>query len=99
MGSGAEHDVATPQAGQLRDAQPSLNSCEQQRVVTAAEERRAVRRGDQRVDLGIGEECDDLTLEAFRGDGEYALDHPSVFGVSERRELEERMDGRQPGVT
>src|SRR6266540_4227231 len=47
-----EHDVATRQVDQLRDAEPSLQGERQQRTITPAMPRRKVWRGDDCLDLG-----------------------------------------------
>ena len=55
-GAGAEGDVAAVEPGQLGDAQPGLRCYQQERPVAAAFPPGQVARGEQGVDLGLGEE-------------------------------------------
>ena len=61
-------------------------------------QRVAVRRGQERVDLFVGEVGDDRAVEAFGRDGEHAADERGVLGVAERGEAEHRVDRRQARV-
>ena len=53
---------------------------------------------DQGLDLGRGEERDDLLLEPFGRDRQDPLDHLGVLGVTQCGEGEQGADGGQPQV-
>ena len=96
--AGAEVDVAALQCGQLGCAQPGLGGEQQHRVVAPAGPGGAVGCGEQRVDLGFGEERDERPLEALGWDREDAADRGGVLGVLERRVVKQRADRGQAGV-
>ena len=54
--------------------------------------------GEQRIELGIGEERDKRLVKALGGDRENPLDCGGVLGVLERGVFEQRADRREPGV-
>ena len=54
--------------------------------------------GEDRLDLLFGEERNDVAIESFLWDRQGPRDQIGVFGVLERGELEQRMDGGQAGV-
>lgn len=54
MGASAQGDRVPVEVGQLRNAQASLDAEQKERVVTAADPRRSVGCGKERVDLGAG---------------------------------------------
>jgi hypothetical protein len=96
--AGAEVHVAAVKAGELGGAQPGLDGEQQQGVVSPAGPGRTVGRGEQRVDLGLGEVGDVGAVEPFDGDREHALDDRRVLGMPQGREAEQRVDRREPGV-
>ena len=77
-----ELDVGGGELGELGDAQPGLDGSQEQGVVTPSEPGGGVWRGEQRVDLGVGEPGDHRSLAAVGRDGEHPLDHAGVFGVA-----------------
>ena len=77
---------------------PGLDGDEQQRVVSTTEPGVAIGRGEEGVDLVVGEERDELSVGAFGRDGEHPLDQRRVFGMSQRRVGEQRVDGGQAVV-
>ena len=96
--AGAEAHVAAGQADQLGGAQPGLDGEQDQRVVAAADPGRLVGGGEQRVDLGFGEERDERLVEALGRDRQDALDRGGVLGVPQRGVAEQRADRGQPRV-
>ena len=91
-------DVAAVQAGQLGGAQPGLGGEQQQRVVATPGPGAAVGGGEQRVDLGFGEERDQRAVAAFGRDRQDALDRVGVLGVAQRAVAKQRADRGQAGV-
>ena len=98
MRAGAEVDVAAGEADQLGGAQPGLGGEQHQRVVAAADPGAAVGCGEQRVELGFGEERDERALVALGRDRQDALDRGGVLGVPQRGVAEQRADRGQPRV-
>jgi hypothetical protein len=98
VSAAAEDEIIDLQTGELGQPQPGLDGEQEERVVSAAEARCSVWRGEERVDLGGGEECDEVTLEALLRDGEDTLDEASVSGLAGGGEAEERVDGREASV-
>jgi hypothetical protein len=97
-GAGAEGDVAAVEPGQLGDAEPGLRCYQQERPVAAAFPPGQVAGGEQGVDLGLGEERDELLAGLLGGDGQDLLDERGVFGVAQCRVGEQRPDRGQPQV-
>ena len=91
-------DVLAAQPGQLGDPQPGLDRGQQQRVVAAAGPDVTVGRGEQRVDLLVGEVGDERAVESFGGEREHPLDHRGIFGVLERRVAKQRPDRGEANV-
>jgi hypothetical protein len=52
----------------------------------------------QRVDLGFGQVGDDVTVELLGWDGQHALDRRGVFGVVQRRVVEQGVHRGEAGV-
>jgi hypothetical protein len=75
-----------------------LDGEDQQRVIAPPGPGGAVRRGQQRVDLRLGEVADQAAVAAFSRDGQYPLDEGGVVGVAQGGEAEEGAQGGQPGV-
>ena len=67
-------------------------------MVAAADPGVAVGRGEQRVDLVVGEEGHELSVDAFGRDGQHPLDQRGVLGVAKRGVGEQRVDGGEPVV-
>lgn len=82
VGAGAEGDVCAVQPGYLGKAKAGLQGEQQQCVVAAAFPSGAVGSGEEGVDLGCGEECDELFVEPFGGDRQDALDECGVLGMT-----------------
>jgi hypothetical protein len=61
-----------------------LGGEQQHGVVAAAGPSAAIGCGEQRVDLGFGEERDERALEALGRDRQDALDRGGVLGVPQR---------------
>src|SRR2546425_5305876 len=91
-------DVLNKKAGQLGQAQASLEGEQEQGVVTSTDQGGAVGSGQEGLDLGPVEEGDQGALEALERDGEDALDERGVFGVVEGCEVEEGVDGGETGI-
>jgi len=53
-------------------------------VIATADPAGSVWRGEQRVDFAVGQVGDDDAVEAFRRDGQHALDGLAVFGMPQR---------------
>ena len=94
-----ELNVGDVERGELGGAQPGLDREQEQRVVAASGPGRAIRCGEQRVDLLLVEERDERSVGAFRWDREHALDVVGVFGMAQRGIPIERVDRRQAGVS
>ena len=96
--AGAEVDVA---AGQGRSARrPAARSGRRagsDRVVAAAEPGAAVRGGEQRVDLGLGEVADERAVVALGRDRQHPLDRARVLGVAQRGVAVEASGSRRAG--
>ena len=71
--SDAELNVAAGEAGELRCPQSGLGAEQQHRVIAAAGPSAAVRRGQERVELGFGQERDQRAFEALGWDRQDAL--------------------------
>ena len=82
VGAGAQVDISPAQSDQLGDPQPGLHRNDEQGVVAPADRARAVRAGQQGVDLRRGEEADDGTLARLVGMAKHALDERGVLGVA-----------------
>ena len=67
-------------------------------MVAAADPGVAVGRGQQRVDLVVGEERHELSVGAFGRDGQHPLDQRGVLGVAQRGVGEQRVDGGESVV-
>jgi len=80
------------QARELGGSQTGLHGQQQQRMIAPAGPRRAVRRGEQRVDLGLVEVVDERGVEAFLGDAEYPGDQLGLIGDFQCGVAEERVD-------
>jgi hypothetical protein len=94
-----EVDVLAAQAGQFGQAKAGPQGDGEQDVVASADPGAAIRRGEQDVHLGLGEEGPGALLGALLRDGEDLLDARCVLGVTVGGEPEERVDGSQAGVT
>lgn len=94
----AERHVRAPEAGQLRDAQTGPDRERQQSVVPAAGPGPAIARGEERVDLGVGQVRDEGALEALGRDGQHPGDRRGVLGVPARRIRKQGVDRREPVV-
>ncbi len=68
VSAGVEGEVVDPQPGELGKTQAGLDGEEEQRMVAATEPCGRVGRSEERVDLGRGEEGDEVTIEAFLGE-------------------------------
>jgi hypothetical protein len=96
--AGAEVDVAAAKARQLRCPHAGLGEQDDDRVVAATGPRRAVRRIDQRVELGLGEIGDQRAFVAFGPDLQDPLDRRGMLGVTQHAVAVEGADSGQPGV-
>jgi hypothetical protein len=67
-------------------------------VVASSGAGATIGRGQQHVDLGIGEVGDDGVVAAFGGDCQHPADVGGVFGMAQRGETEQRVDRGQSGV-
>ena len=94
----ARLNVADVERCDLGGAQPGLDREHQQGVVASAGPGRAVRCGEQRIDLCFVEERDERSVGAFGWDREHALDVVGVLGVAQGGVSVERVDRRQPRV-
>ena len=83
VGAGAEGDVAAVQADEFGDPQPGLDGQQHQGSVASAFPAGLVGRGDQRVDLGGGQERHDPLVEPFRRDRQDALDQQRMLGMAQ----------------
>jgi hypothetical protein len=81
--SGAEMDIAAGEAGEFGGAQPGLDGEQNPGVVAAAGAGGAVRGGEQRLGLGIGEERDDRLVSPFGRDSQDPVDISGVLGVAQ----------------
>ena len=91
-------DVAAVQAGELGDPQAGLDGEQQQGPVAPACPAGLVRRGEQRVDLGGGQEGDDPLVGPLGRDRQHPLDERGVLGVAQGGVAEQRADRGQPHV-
>src|SRR5262249_56641858 len=98
VGAGAQFHVGAAQSGELGDSQAGLDRHAEKCVVTSPAPARAVRGGDQGVDLVPVEVVHLLHLASLGWYVEHTGDDRGVFGVTQCREAEERADGREPGV-
>ena len=67
MGAGGEVNVGVVDAGQFGDPESGLNREREQGTIAPSGPRGRVRRGEQRVGLGGGEERDECPVVAFSG--------------------------------
>ena len=86
------------EADQLGGAQSGLGGEQEEGVVAAAGPGAAVGGGEQRVELGFGEERDQRAVEALGRDRQDALDRGGVLGVPQRGVAEQRADRGQARV-
>lgn len=98
VGAGPQFHVGTGEGGELADPQAGLDGDEKQGTVAPAHPGGAVGSGQQRVDLGSGEERDELAVGALVRDGQHPLDELGVLGVAQRCVGEQRVHGGQPRV-
>lgn len=84
VGTGAEMNVGTPEADQLRDALPRLDREQEEGVVAPSRRARPVGGGEQGVDLVSREERDQTALEPLGGNGQHARDELRVLGMAKR---------------
>ena len=89
---GVDGHVRDAQRSELGHAQAGRDHGQDQRVVAASEPGGPVRRGEERVDLGLGEVGDVGAVIAFGRDLDHASDRRGVFGVPEGRVAAERVD-------
>jgi len=94
----AEVNVAAGQPGQLGDPQAGLRGEGEHGVVAPPGPGGLVRRGEQGVNLWLGEPGDDGPVELLGRDGQDPGDRPGVLGVAEGRVGEHGADRRQAGV-
>ena len=94
VGASAEGDVGAGQRGEFGDPQPGLDGEGEYGVVAATGPAGLVAGGEQRVDLGVGEVGEQVTLGSFGRDREHPLDGGRVFGVPQREVAEQRVDRR-----
>ena len=98
VGAGAQLTSAPRSPVSSETRRPVWTATLEKGVVTSPAPARAVRGGDQGVDLVPVEVVHLLHLASLGWDVEHTGDDRGVFGVTQRREAEERADGREPGV-
>ena len=98
MCAGTEVDGVPVEADQLGEAQARLGREQQQGVIAAAEPRRPIGRGEDRLDLGARQEVHLSLVVALARYREHALDQRAVRRLLERHEPEEGADGGQAQV-
>jgi hypothetical protein len=81
VGAGGERDVLAGESGEFGDPQPGLDRQREHGVVAPAGPGGLVARGEQRVDLGLGEVGEQILLGPLGRDREHALDRRGVLGV------------------
>jgi hypothetical protein len=96
--AGPEPDVLAVQAGEFGDAQAGLDGQQHQVTVSPPFPASLIGRGEQRVDLGGGQERHDPLVAAFGGNREHALDEQCMLGMAQRGVGEQRADRGQPQV-
>ena len=88
-------------SAQVRPISPKarLDGEAEQRRVAPPRPGRPIRRGQQGVDFRLGQESHESPLEAFRRNGENALDDGGMFGMPKGRIAEQGPDRGKPRVT
>ena len=98
-GAGAQGDVTAVQPGELGDPQTGLNSKQQQHLISPTLPSGPVRGGDEGVDLGRSQECQDPSVEPFRRNRQHPLDEHGVLRMAQRGIGEQRSDRCQANVS
>ncbi len=98
VGARPEMDVGAAQADQLGHAQSRLDREQQQGVIAPPGPGRAVRGAEEGLDLGLGQERDEVAGEALGWNGQHSADRLRVLGMAQGGVPEQRTDGRQAGI-
>jgi hypothetical protein len=98
MRTGSEMDVGAIEPDQFGGPQARLDGDAEERCVAPPGPGRPVRRGQQGVDLRLGQVCDQSPFEAFWRDGQHPLDGGGMFGMAQGGIAEQGPDRGQPGV-
>jgi hypothetical protein len=88
MGSCPQRDVVPAEPAYLGDAQARLDPQEQQRPIASPHPRLLIRRGQERLDLTVGQKGNRRPVVAFTGNRQDALDEAAVARYPERRIVE-----------
>jgi hypothetical protein len=98
VGTGTESHVLPPEGNQLGDAQPGLETDEEERVVAPSDPSGEVWGAEDGIDLTVLKELHDPTLEALARNREDTLAEERVGWICEGDEAEEGMKRREAGI-
>jgi hypothetical protein len=95
VGAVAQGHVGAVEADEFGDTEPGLHGQQHQGPIPSAFPAVRVGGGDQRCDLGGGQEGHGAFVEPFRRDRQGTLDEQGVLGMAQRGEREQRPDRGQ----
>src|SRR5437879_4717395 len=98
MRTNAQVDIGAPQPYQLRGAQLRLDREREQAVIATAGPTSPVRSREECIDLRLRQEGDEASLEAFRGNGEHALDQLGLLRMAKGGIAKQGANRGEPGV-
>src|SRR5439155_7819928 len=91
-------DISTPRPNEFGGTQSGLHGECEPRVIASSGPRAPVGSREQRLDLGLGEECHESSLEAFRRNRQHARDRGGVLRMAKGGKAKQRADRGQPRV-